>query len=136
MNIDEIRNLLTEKSLKVTPQRVVIVDYLVHERTHPTADDVYEAIKDRLPACSKATIYNTLNSLIEAGVVCTVTTEPGKTRYDANMYPHHHFIDTRTGRIHDIPWEQVSQLCESLGAEYQIHDYQITFSGEYCPKNT
>lgn len=136
MNFDEIRNLLAEKSLKVTPQRAVIVDYLVHEKSHPTADDVYEATKDRLPACSKATIYNTLNSLIEAGVICAVTTEPGKTRYDANMHPHHHFVDTRTGVIHDIPWEQVNQLCESLGAEYRIHDYQITFSGEYCPKTT
>lgn len=133
MNTDEIRNLLTEKQLKVTPQRVVIADYLFHTQDHPTADEVYEAVKDRLPACSRATIYNTLSTLQEAGVVSTMASEPGKTRYDANMCPHHHFIDTRTGAIHDIPWDQVDQLCQSLSGEYRIQDYQITFYGEYDP---
>ena len=133
MNMDEIRQLLTEKQLKVTPQRAVIADYLMHTQAHPTADEVYEAVKDRLPACSRATIYNTLNTLLEAGVVNTMSSEPGKTRYDANMHPHHHFIDTRTGTIHDIPWEQVAQLCQSLGEQYRIQDYQITFYGEYSP---
>ncbi len=133
MSPDHIRQLLSEKGLKVTPQRMVIADYLIHEETHPTADEVYEAVKDRLPACSRATIYNTLNTLVEAGVVCAISTEPGKTRYDANMHPHHHFIDTDTGVIHDIPWEKVSQLCESLGDQFKIKDYQITFYGQYSP---
>jgi Fe2+ or Zn2+ uptake regulation protein len=134
MNMDEIRQLLAEKQLKVTPQRAVIADYLMHTQDHPTADEVYEAVKDRLPACSRATIYNTLNTLLEAGVVNTMSSEPGKTRYDANIHPHHHFIDTKTGAIHDIPWEQVAQLCQSLGEQYRIQDYQITFYGEYDPK--
>lgn len=130
MTPEKIRMLLAEKGLKVTPQRMVIADYLVHDLGHPSADDVYEAVKDRLPACSKATIYNTLNTLVDAGVICAISTEPGKTRYDANMHAHHHFVDTKTGTIHDIPWEQVPALCEGLGAGYKIHDYQITFYGE------
>jgi len=134
MNMDEIRQLLVEKQLKVTPQRAVIADYLMHTQDHPTADEVYDAVKDRLPACSRATIYNTLNTLLEAGVVNTMSSEPGKTRYDANIHPHHHFIDTKTGAIHDIPWEQVAQLCQSLGEQYRIQDYQITFYGEYNPE--
>jgi Fur family peroxide stress response transcriptional regulator len=135
MTSEAIRKILMEKGLKVTPQRMVIADYLIHEKTHPTADDVFEAVKSRLPACSRATVYNTLNTLVDAGVVSAIATEPGKTRYDANMHPHHHFIDTRTGAIHDIPWEQVSQLCESLGSAFKIQDYQITFFGEYQPKS-
>ncbi len=134
MSPERIRQLLIEKGLKVTPQRVVITDFLVHAHTHPTADEVYEAVKDRLPAISLATVYNTLNTLVEAGVACTVSTEPGKARFDANMQAHHHFIDTRTGQIYDIPWEQVSQLCESLGEGFRVSDYQITFYGEYQPE--
>lgn len=130
MTPEKIRMLLTEKGLKITPQRVVITDYLVHALDHPTADEVFEAVSDRLPACSRATIYNTLNILVEAGVICAISTEPGKTRYDANMSAHHHFIDTRTGRIYDIPWERVDQLCQSLGENFKVHDYQITFYGE------
>jgi len=129
MTLDETRKLLLEKSLKLTHQRIVIADYLVHTQDHPTADEVYEAVKGRLPACSKATVYNTLNTLIDAGIVCAMSSEPGKTRYDANMSRHHHFIDTRTGAIHDIPWERVNQLCESLGSDYLIQDYQINFYG-------
>ncbi len=131
MSPERIRALLMEKGLKVTPQRVVITDFLVHTEAHPHADEVYEAVKDRLPACSRATIYNTLNTLVDSGVVCAISTEPGKTRYDANMHPHHHFIDTQTGTIHDIPWEQVPQLCQGLGDQFKIRDYQITFYGEY-----
>lgn len=131
MTPEHIRTLLMQKGLKITPQRVVITDYLVHETSHPNAEEVFEAVKDRLPACSRATIYNTLNTLVEAGVICTVSTEPGKTRYDANMHPHHHFIDTRSGAIYDIPWDQVDRLCESLGNEFKISDYQVTFFGEY-----
>lgn len=134
MTPETVRMMLTEKGLKVTPQRVVIAEYLIHKETHPTADEVFEAVKDRLPCCSKATVYNTLNTLVDAGVVCEISTEPGKTRYDANMHPHHHFIDTETGVIHDIRWEKVNQLCESLGDEFKIQDYQITFYGKYAPK--
>lgn len=133
MDSEAIRQLLADKGLKVTPQRMVITDYLMHSTSHPTADDVYEAVEDRLPACARATIYNTLNTLVESGVVCAISTEPGKTRYDANMHPHHHFIDTNTGSIYDIPWEQVDRLCESLGASFKIKDYQVTFYGEYQP---
>ena len=136
MTPERIRSLLLEKGLKITPQRVVITDYLVHAKSHPTADEVFDAVTERLPACSRATIYNTLNTLVEAGVICTVSTEPGKTRFDANMHPHHHFIDTRTSTIYDIPWEQVDQLCESLGKGFKIHDYQITFYGEYQSTQT
>lgn len=135
MTPERIRQLLAEKGLKITPQRMVITDYLVHEETHPTAEEVYEAVRDRLPAISVATVYNTLNTLVDAGVVCAVATEPGKTRYDANMKAHHHFIDRRTGQIYDIPWETVSQLCDSLGEGFEIADYQITFYGEYNPKS-
>jgi Fur family transcriptional regulator, peroxide stress response regulator len=131
MTPEHIRSVLLQKGLKVTPQRVVITDYVIHSLAHPSADDVFEAVKDRLPCCSKATIYNTLNSLVEAEVIRAFSPEPGKTRYDANMHPHHHFIDMKTGRIHDIPWEQVDQLCQSLGPDFKIEDYQITFYGQY-----
>ena len=66
-------------------------------------------------------------------MVCTVSHEPGKTRYDANMHAHHHFVDTATGTIYDIPWETIDQLCNSLGDQFKVKDYQITFYGEYAP---
>ncbi len=127
--LDLARRLLSGKNLKLTPQRLAITDFLLHTEAHPTADEVYEAVKDQLPACSKATIYNTLTRLADTGVIHAISTEPGTTRYDANMNPHHHFIDTQTGEILDIPWEQVRELFGTLGEEYRIYDYQVNFFG-------
>lgn len=134
MSPNAIRMLLEKHGLKVTPQRMVIADTLLHTDSHPTADEVFKAVEDKLPAISRATVYNTLNTLVEAKVIHAVSTEPGITRYDANQSPHHHFVDTATGKIHDLPWEMVDQLCCSLGADYNIADYQITFYGKYQPK--
>lgn len=130
---DLIKELLGRKGLKITPQRLIIAEYLLGSRMHPTADEIYQAVQDRLPACSRATLYNTLNTLVEASVINAVSTEPGRVRYDANIHPHHHFVDIHTGRIHDIPWDRVSSLCQELGKEFNILDYQITFYGEYFP---
>ncbi len=129
-----IDDLLIQHNVKPTPQRVVITQFLMESDAHPTADEIMEGVKARLPVCmSRATVYNTLNTLVQAGVIKEVSFEAGRTRYDANLIEHHHFVDLKTGRILDIPWERVSELCQSLGPEYKIQDYQITFYGEMNP---
>lgn len=132
MNTSELEALLLKKGVKPTPQRMVIADYLLHTFSHPTADEVLAAVENKLPcALSRATVYNTLNCLVEAGVIQEVFTEPGKARYDANVSDHHHFVDKKSGRILDIPAELVPKLSEQLGEKYKIHSYQVTFYGEF-----
>jgi Fe2+ or Zn2+ uptake regulation protein len=127
----EIEQLLIKKGVKPTPQRMVIADYLLHTHAHPTAEEVMAAVEKKLPcALSRATVYNTLNCLVQAGVAQEVFTEPGKTRYDANISDHHHFVDVKSGRILDIPGDLVPKLQESLGTKFKVHSYQITFYGE------
>lgn len=131
MEAFEIEELLTKSGIKPTPQRMVIADYLLHTHCHPTAEDVLAAVEKKLPcSLSRATVYNTLNSLVKAGVIQEVFTEPGKTRYDANISEHHHFVDMRSGRVIDIPGEMVPKLKEKLGGKFKVHSYQITFYGD------
>ncbi|MBX9686700.1 MAG: transcriptional repressor [Candidatus Obscuribacterales bacterium] len=131
MEAAEIEELLTRKGVKPTPQRMVIADFLLHTFSHPTADEVLAAVENRLPcALSRATVYNTLNSLVAAGVIQEVVTEAGKTRYDANISEHHHFVDRKSGRIFDIPGDMVPKLKDNLGDKFQVHNYQITFYGD------
>lgn len=131
METSEIEKLLLAKGVKPTPQRMVIADFLMHTHSHPTADEVLEEVSTKLPcALSRATVYNTLNSLVQAGVVQEVFTEPGKTRYDANITEHHHFVDTKSGKILDIPGDMVPKLQDNLGGKFKVHSYQITFYGE------
>jgi len=126
-----VDEMLLSHGVKPTPQRVVITEFLMDTHAHPTAEDVLQAVANRLPVClSRATVYNTLNTLVQAGVIREVFTEPGPARYDANMSKHRHFVDTKTGKIFDIPWEEVPQLPKSLHGKYKVHGYQITFFGE------
>jgi Fe2+ or Zn2+ uptake regulation protein len=123
--------LLNARGVKLTPQRLVIAQFLLDSHEHPTADEVLQAVAKKLPvALSRATVYNTLNTLVEAGAVREVVTEPGRTRYDANLDKHHHFVDVSTGQIVDIPWEEVPELPSSLKGKFKVHGYKITFFGE------
>ncbi|MBK7748233.1 MAG: transcriptional repressor [Candidatus Obscuribacter sp.] len=123
--------LLLSHGVKPTPQRVVIADYLLQTQSHPTADDVMLAVADALPvALSRATVYNTLNTLKEAGVIKEVLTEPGRVRYDANITHHHHFVDVKSGKIVDIPADKVEAIGKLLGDDYKVHGFQVLFYGE------
>lgn len=128
LNVEE---LLRSHNVKPTSQRVIITSYLLGTEEHPSADEVFEDIKETLPVRpSRATVYNTLNALVEANVIREVTVDPKRVRYDANLKFHHHFVDTNTGSIRDIPEEQVGELKQSLDKKFKIDSYQVTFYGE------
>jgi Fur family peroxide stress response transcriptional regulator len=123
--------MLTSRGVKPTPQRVVITEYIMNTDCHPTADQILDAVAEKLPvSLSRATVYNTLKALVDAGVIIEVLTEPGRVRYDANTEEHHHFVDVKTGRIMDIPAELVPELSRKLGDKFKVHNYHVTFYGE------
>ena len=129
--VRQAEEMLLAKGVKPTPQRVVITEYILSTESHPTADDVLAAVANKLPvSLSRATVYNTLNALVQAGVIQEVFTEPGRTRYDANTSEHHHFVDVKSGHILDISKEMVPQLRGHLGTKFKVYNYQITFYGE------
>lgn len=126
----EVEKTLLSHGVKPTAQRVVIAEYILNTHSHPTADEVLQAVSERLPVLSRATVYNTLHALVEAGVVREVITDAGCVRYDANVSDHHHFVDVNSGRIFDIPDEMVPKLKERLGDRYKVHSYKVVFYGE------
>ncbi len=131
MTISSVEDILIEHGVKPTPQRVVIAKFMLETHSHPTADEVLQAVENELPvALSRATVYNTLNTLVAAGVIREVVTEADRTRYDANMTEHHHFVDVKSGKILDIPADRIAHLKPLLGDKFKVHSYQITFFGE------
>lgn len=123
--------ILLSHGVKPTPQRVVIAQYMLQTESHPTAEDVLMAVADALPvALSRATVYNTLNTLKDAGVIREVLTEPGRVRYDANVTDHHHFVDVKTGQIVDIPADKVEEIGKLLGDQFKVHGFKVLFFGE------
>jgi Fe2+ or Zn2+ uptake regulation protein len=102
-NMERLRNMLKEKGLKPTYQRLKILEYLDnHSDKHPTVDMIYEAFANRIPIISMTTIYNTLNAFQKKGLVNPITITGTEVRYDFLTSSHHHFLCKKCGKIIDI----------------------------------
>ena len=89
--------------LKLTPQRLAIVRELAADPTHPTAQELFERLREALPTMSFATVYNTLATLADAGLCAALSLSPGASRFDPNMKPHYHAVCDRCGLVRDVP---------------------------------
>jgi len=131
MNAQSVEKFLYGHGVKPTPQRMVIAQFVLNTKAHPTADQIFQEVANKLPVLlSRATVYNTLNTLVAAGALKEVYLEAGPARYDANVEEHHHFVDVKTGQVFDIDSEKVASIASELGPKFKVHHYSITFFGE------
>jgi Fe2+ or Zn2+ uptake regulation protein len=108
---------------------MAVADYVLGAHDHPSADRVWREVSSRFPAISRATVYNTLHLFVEKGLLRELDLSTDHVVFDANTAAHHHFIDERTGAIHDVPWESV-QVCGVNGLDgYEVADYQVVMRG-------
>jgi Fe2+ or Zn2+ uptake regulation protein len=98
-----MKETLAQKGLKSTYQRILILDYLhANSNKHFTAELIYEKLSKRAPTLSLTTVYNTLSSFVEAGLVSAITITGTEVRYELTTTPHHHLLCKQCGRIIDI----------------------------------
>lgn len=88
--------------LRLTRQRTEIYRELAKTEEHPDAETIFRRVRRRLPAVSFDTVYRTLRTLEDAGIVARVGPRLDRARFDANMGQHHHFVCTRCGLIRDF----------------------------------
>jgi Fur family peroxide stress response transcriptional regulator len=91
-----------DKGLKLTPQRIAILDYLEGNGRHPSAEDIYRSVQKKFPTMSLATVYATLAALKEKQKVTELTIDPEKKRYDPRMASHNHLICIVCKQIVDV----------------------------------
>ena len=103
-----VETMTQSRGFKMTPQRRAIVDYLQSAHHHPTADEILQAVNRKFPMTSRATVYNTLNAFIDAGLVRQVAVDGARVYFDTNVDAHHHFFDEDTGQLEDIPASRVA----------------------------
>jgi len=103
----EITDLLRSHEINPTSQRIEIAQVLFSRCEHLSAEDVFALVNGESSRVSKATVYNTLGLFAERGLIREVIADPTRVFYDPNTAPHHHFYDTSTGRLMDIPAEDV-----------------------------
>ena len=92
---------LKADGLRMTHQRLEVIRELASAKHHPDADEVYRAIRERVPTISLDTVYRTLSTLAARGLIERISA-PGAARFDPDASAHHHFVCTRCGRIEDI----------------------------------
>lgn len=118
--------------LRMTRQRQEVYRTLMQERNHPTANDVFMRVKDRLPNISLATVYNCLEALVQHGIIRQVNFERESSRYCPNLSGHGHFHDQATGVIHDVDFKPGASLADLLNLPpgAVIEDVEITLRGK------
>lgn len=99
---DTFQQFLAARGYRVTPQRVGIYEFLRQSRSHPTAEEIYQALQERFPMMSQATVYKTLELLVQLGLVTELGFGDEPNRYDGNPVPHINIRCLRCGRIDDL----------------------------------
>lgn len=121
---------LEAAGVQPTAQRIAIFRYVSCEADHPTAEDVKRWADDNFPKLSLATVYNTLNTLVEAKLLKEFKfPHTSKVIYDCNVSEHHHFLDENTGQLIDIDPGLVT-VKSKLTKDLVVNDMHVLFRGK------
>lgn len=83
---------------------MAVLAFLASTDRHPTAEEIEESVNAGGPILSRASVYNVLHSLTDAGLVTGLSLKDGPVRYDAHVAPHHHLVCRTCGRVEDVAW--------------------------------
>src|SRR5215475_3085417 len=135
MDSQAIRRSLQGSGLRCTAQRYAVMAFLMDHTGHPTAAEIFKAVNRVVPSSSKATVYNNLWDLVQAGLVREVAVEGRAARFDVKGMRHHHFICDRCGDVQDIDWYDVPRpTSRSLGKRI-LRECELILRG-LCTKCT
>ncbi len=119
-----------QKGLPVTVQRRTILEEVLRRDDHPTADDVYEAVRARLPQLSRTTVYRVLETFVYMGLVRRLR-QTKAARFDRNIDRHHHLVCSRCGKVIDLEDRTLDQLPlpKRKLQGFIIEEFSVRFSG-------
>ncbi|HEX7561533.1 MAG TPA: transcriptional repressor [Candidatus Humimicrobiaceae bacterium] len=123
---------LLKKEIRPSYQRIKIFEYLMTQKSHPTVDRIFNDLIKEIPTLSKATIYNTLNLLVDAKLARVVAIEDNETRYDVILSDHGHFKCEECSRIFDFKVNIDDFMSDEL-IEFKINEKNVYFKG-ICPE--
>lgn len=110
----QLRTAFHAAGMRLTRQRLAIVRELTSRFDHPDVDQLYRAVKPRIPQLSLFTVYRTMNALESARMVQRVTTWKGHARYDGTVEEHAHFLCETCGRLEDV---EMTTDCAEMRAQ-------------------
>lgn len=121
---------LTDHGVKPSLQRIAVMEYLMEHRTHPTVEEIYQALHPQIPTLSKTTVYNTLRLLTEKGAALQLTIDDKKVCFDADTSAHAHFLCRNCGKVYDIRLHQTDLQTEAEMPEgFAVEQSDLYFHG-------
>ncbi|WP_254063483.1 Fur family transcriptional regulator [Granulicella sp. S190] len=115
--------------MRFTPQRHCVMAFLMEHAGHPTAAEIFQAVNRLDPRSSRATTYNNLRDLVQAGLVREVAVEGRSARFDAKGMRHHHFICDRCGKVEDVDWYDVPKPASSSLGKRILRECELIVRG-------
>lgn len=118
-------------NMRLTTQRQIILEELGKVTSHPTANEVYDMVRKRLPRIGLGTVYRNLELMADTGVILKLEVGGTQKRFDAKTVPHYHIRCSSCGKVDDVHMEvqqQINQLAESV-SNYEILGHHIEFTG-------
>ncbi|UQS86264.1 transcriptional repressor [Nicoliella spurrieriana] len=106
--------ILKQNHIRITPQRQIILKYLINHHNHPSVETIYKALEKDFSNLSMATVYNTLRLFEDIGIIIQLPNKDGGVRFDFFGTPHFHAICEHCGKIIDIQYPNYNQLDHEL----------------------
>jgi len=120
MDDEQLINLFRDKGFKVTVQRLAICKYVIGRDDHPSADQIYHALKINYPTISLGTIYKTLHLMQDMNLIQELGFKDGTVRYDPDIELHINMVCTDCGTIHDYRPDNINELWEEMLLNLEI----------------
>ncbi|KRN29767.1 Fe2+ Zn2+ uptake regulation protein [Lactobacillus selangorensis] len=137
-DLDAALAILKEHKVRITPQRRLVLNYLITHHNHPSVETISQSLAQEIPNLSVATIYNNLKKFVELGIVIELPSENGGIRYDYFGHPHYHVICKNCGKIADVfspAYAEIEQTLRDEAAKrtgYLVTGDHVEVYG-YCP---
>ena len=135
-----IIKILVQNDLKVTPQRIAILEIILTLENHPTADNITEYLRLSHPNISLGTIYKTLDTFSKKGIIHKVLNDNDSMRYDPIIEKHYHLYSSESDRIDDYVDEKLSDIIEKYFEKkeipgFTIEDIKLQITGRFTDKD-
>lgn len=129
--IERFAQACRARGLPVTTQRRTVLEMILDREDHPTAEQVYEQVRVRIPSLSRTSVYRILDTLVRFGIINKICHPGSATRFDPKIRQHHHLICMHCEKVLDIEEQQLDKITwpDVRGCGFTIRDYHIHFRG-------
>lgn len=128
---DQLVKRLRAQNISVTPQRLEILRSIISRYDHPSADAIYQEVRKHLPMISFNTVYKTLETFCQLGLITKINPLHEVARYDGNIHPHAHLVCRNCHRVEDAHWHWPEEIpFPDLGEEgFKVEAVSVQFFG-------